>query len=424
MTGVIEQRERTAARVAAVKAGVSLAALIGQSVKLRKIGREYVGLCPFHNEKSPSFSVVEDKGFYHCFGCGAHGDVISFKVQHDGLAFPDALAALEADSGLAAASAIVQLESKREVQKPSRYIESRAAAAVVWQAAGPARGTIAENWLRARGIDPDASGALDVIRFHPRCPAALWREWEHPDYARRNAPALVTPFLRVVGAPSERALRLTGVHLTFLSGDGRSKAYFEAYRERRTGSLVHPPTRVFWGSAKGGAVLMPARPLEGGADVSAQLIALLDDVAAGPLLVAEGLESTLSAMRRVPAARMGCATLSLLNLQGGAAGVGTHNALPLWDLVGDPDSPPFLVDAPGAVVLGVDADMKPENRWVQERRGQSGVKRALSSLERSQICAGLAAWHWRRAGAEPVTTMRPPMGCDFNDLDQGGRHAG
>ena len=64
-----------------LRARVSLAAIVGRRVKLVKRGREYIGLCPFHKEKTPSFSVVEDKGFYHCFGCGAHGDVIGFSMQ-------------------------------------------------------------------------------------------------------------------------------------------------------------------------------------------------------------------------------------------------------------------------------------------------------------------------------------------------------
>ena len=57
---------------------VSLASVVAAASSSRGAGREYVGLCPFHNEKTPSFNVVEDKGFYHCFGCGAHGDVIGF----------------------------------------------------------------------------------------------------------------------------------------------------------------------------------------------------------------------------------------------------------------------------------------------------------------------------------------------------------
>ena len=57
---------------------IPLSELIGRKVKLTHKGREYTGLCPFHKEKTPSFTVNDDKGFYHCFGCGAHGDIIRF----------------------------------------------------------------------------------------------------------------------------------------------------------------------------------------------------------------------------------------------------------------------------------------------------------------------------------------------------------
>jgi len=78
----------------------SLADFVGRRVRLTKRGREYVGLCPFHNEKTPSFNVVEDKGFFHCFGCGAHGDVIGFLMQNGGLGFREAVEQLAGEAGL------------------------------------------------------------------------------------------------------------------------------------------------------------------------------------------------------------------------------------------------------------------------------------------------------------------------------------
>ncbi|MEP7705083.1 DNA primase [Paraglaciecola sp. 25GB23A] len=65
--------------------------LIDSRVRLKKAGRNYQACCPFHNEKSPSFTVSQDKQFYHCFGCGAHGNVISFLMEHDRLEFPEAV---------------------------------------------------------------------------------------------------------------------------------------------------------------------------------------------------------------------------------------------------------------------------------------------------------------------------------------------
>ncbi len=75
--------------------------LIDARVRLKKAGKNYQACCPFHNEKSPSFSVSPEKQFYHCFGCGAHGNAIGFVMEYDGLAFPDAIEELANLHGLA-----------------------------------------------------------------------------------------------------------------------------------------------------------------------------------------------------------------------------------------------------------------------------------------------------------------------------------
>ena len=83
-----------------IRARVPLAGVVGRRVKLTKRGREHSGLCPFHNEKTPSFTVSEDKGFYHCFGCGAHGDALGFVMRMEGLSFPEAVERLAGEAGL------------------------------------------------------------------------------------------------------------------------------------------------------------------------------------------------------------------------------------------------------------------------------------------------------------------------------------
>lgn len=84
-----------------IRQRLSLAGVVGRRVKLQKRGRDYVGLCPFHKEKTPSFNVVEDKAFYHCFGCGAHGDVIGFTMRVENLGFREAVEQLARQAGLA-----------------------------------------------------------------------------------------------------------------------------------------------------------------------------------------------------------------------------------------------------------------------------------------------------------------------------------
>lgn len=68
-----------------LRSRITLSTLIGRHVKVQRAGREYKACCPFHNEKTPSFTINDDKGFYHCFGCGAHGDAIRFMTDHQGL---------------------------------------------------------------------------------------------------------------------------------------------------------------------------------------------------------------------------------------------------------------------------------------------------------------------------------------------------
>lgn len=77
-----------------------LSEVIGRAVPLTRAGREFKACCPFHNEKSPSFYVNDQKAFFHCFGCGAHGDIIGFTMRHQRLSFPEAIEALASQAGM------------------------------------------------------------------------------------------------------------------------------------------------------------------------------------------------------------------------------------------------------------------------------------------------------------------------------------
>lgn len=79
---------------------VDIVDVVGRFVQLKKGGANFMGLCPFHNEKSPSFTVSPTKQFYHCFGCGAHGTAIGFLMEHAGLSFPEAVQELAQSVGL------------------------------------------------------------------------------------------------------------------------------------------------------------------------------------------------------------------------------------------------------------------------------------------------------------------------------------
>ena len=101
-----------------IKDATDLAALVGQAVKLRKQGSAWVGLCPFHSERSPSFQVVADRGFYHCFGCGKHGDAFTWLMEREGLAFPEAMEQLARSAG-------VEIPKQRERPAAELDLEAR-----------------------------------------------------------------------------------------------------------------------------------------------------------------------------------------------------------------------------------------------------------------------------------------------------------
>src|SRR5690606_36206638 len=101
-------------------ARVDVVDVVGKYVQIRKGGANLLGLCPFHNEKSPSFTVSPTKQFYHCFGCGAHGTAITFLIEHTGASFPEAVRSLAANVGM------VVPEEQRSPQQQVRAREKKA----------------------------------------------------------------------------------------------------------------------------------------------------------------------------------------------------------------------------------------------------------------------------------------------------------
>jgi DNA primase len=137
-----------------LRSRISLSGLVGRRVKLTRRGREYVGLCPFHHEKTPSFYVVEDKSFFHCFGCGAHGDAIGFVMRADNLDFIAAVEKLAGEAGLVVPQSTPQ--ERERAQRQKTLFEALEAAAAFYEARlwAPA-GARARDYLQGRGLDPE-----------------------------------------------------------------------------------------------------------------------------------------------------------------------------------------------------------------------------------------------------------------------------
>ena len=112
-----------------LRSRLSIASVVGGRVRLVKRGRDHTGLCPFHKEKTPSFTVSEEKGFFHCFGCGAHGDVVGFVMRSDNLSFPEAVERLARDVGMQVPASTPE-ERQREERRATLHGALEAAA--VW----------------------------------------------------------------------------------------------------------------------------------------------------------------------------------------------------------------------------------------------------------------------------------------------------
>lgn len=142
-----------------------LSALINKSVKLVRAGHEFKGCCPFHNEKTPSFYVNDDKGFYHCFGCSAHGDAIRWMTEQRGLPFIDAVKELASAAGMDMPAMDQRAAEKAEA---ARGLHEACAAAAAWftqQLRGLA-GAEARAVLERRGVTAETARAF-ALGFAP-----------------------------------------------------------------------------------------------------------------------------------------------------------------------------------------------------------------------------------------------------------------
>jgi len=142
-----------------LRARTVLSAVIAPSVKLIRAGREWKACCPFHNEKTPSFTVNDDKGFYHCFGCGAHGDAIRFLTDNRGMQFMDAVKELSAKAGLDVPAPDPRAHERAERASTLTDVMGEVAKWYAEQLQGIA-GADAREYLKRRGIDQ-----ATVVRF-------------------------------------------------------------------------------------------------------------------------------------------------------------------------------------------------------------------------------------------------------------------
>ena len=131
---------------------LTLSEIIGRRISVQRSGREFKACCPFHNEKTPSFTINDDKQFYHCFGCGAHGDVIGFVMQHDNVSFIDAVETLASEAGLQMPKPDPKAVEKAEKVKDLYDLMDKAASWMQDQISANQNADVLE-YLEGRGID-------------------------------------------------------------------------------------------------------------------------------------------------------------------------------------------------------------------------------------------------------------------------------
>src|SRR4051794_24182466 len=146
-----------------LKSHVDIVQVVQERVQLRKSGATWKGLCPFHGEKTPSFHVNGDKGFFHCFGCGVGGDVIKFVELYDKVSFPEAVRQLAGRAGIQVPEA-QDAKHDSESQREREGILKAHEVAAAWfreQLASPV-GAAARRLLRERGISAEMIVMLGI----------------------------------------------------------------------------------------------------------------------------------------------------------------------------------------------------------------------------------------------------------------------
>jgi DNA primase len=196
-------------------ARVDIVDVVGRHVKLKRAGANFLGLCPFHGEKSPSFTVSPTKQFYHCFGCGAHGSAIGFLMEHAGQGYVDAIRDLAREAGMT----VPESRDIDPVAAAAAASESQSLLAILETAARHYRQRLRDtpraiDYLKGRGLAGETAAQFG-IGYAP----AQWRGLEAavPDY---SAPVMATAGLVIESPVDDTSAGISGKPLDNDSGRG------------------------------------------------------------------------------------------------------------------------------------------------------------------------------------------------------------
>jgi DNA primase len=201
-----------------VRAVADIVKVVGDYVQLRKAGANMMGLCPFHQEKTPSFAVHPGKQIFHCFGCGAGGDVFKFVMMMESLTFPEALERLAEKVGITLARTATRGDDSKSQERTALYkIHEAAAKFYAAQLTGTGEGRAARAYLLDRGLKDEVIGRF-LLGYAPRDGRALTRHlsgFGFDDAALEKTGLVLSP------APSGTGLRDAGGQRRFDRFRGR-----------------------------------------------------------------------------------------------------------------------------------------------------------------------------------------------------------
>ncbi len=149
-------------KVIEIKNAADIVDIISEVVHLKKSGKNFLGLCPFHSEKTPSFSVSPEKQIFYCFGCGVGGNIFSFLMKHDGLAFPEAARTLARRYGIDIPKKSLTFEQKERITERESLLNiNRQAMTYFYRALRSKSGSIPRSYLKKRGFSAEI-----IDKFH------------------------------------------------------------------------------------------------------------------------------------------------------------------------------------------------------------------------------------------------------------------
>src|SRR5918992_1558602 len=177
----------TQEKIAEIRGRASVLEVISDYVTLKKIGRNYMGLCPFHSEKTPSFTVNDDKGIFHCFSCKVGGSVFNFLMQYDHLSFPEAVERVAKRYGITVERTGKNRKPEEEDEREALYRLNEYAAANYHRVLfNDVLGRKALDYIKKRGIE-ESTARRFMIGFAPHYGSGLLEIIKKEKLSLKNA---------------------------------------------------------------------------------------------------------------------------------------------------------------------------------------------------------------------------------------------